>query len=90
MAIINTRRDSMESKIEPKRHGKPAERAAYTLSYYFKLMTSDDLKPIHLVDANVAEITSIVEDIIDAAVTEARRETFDMLRKYRGPTTRNY
>ena len=67
-------------KLTPNAMGTPAERAAFDLVYYFKLVTNKSLAPAELGDAAVRQIVGIVENVIDAAVKETMLYWFDCLR----------
>ena len=55
----------MSKQIIPNHYGKPEERAAYGLIYYFKLAIGEDVFRRNGGDLE-AEICSIVEDILEA------------------------
>ena len=63
----------MIKNLEPKLYGAPAERAAHTLIYYFKLAIGEEAFRRSGGDMEI-EITEIVQNTVNQAVAESHRE----------------
>lgn len=66
-------------KVEPKKHGTAAERAAFDLVWYFKVVLSEE-RPAYFSEENVQMIAGIVQNIVKAAVDEAEHKMLGTVR----------
>lgn len=77
----------MRSKqLIPNRNGTLAEKAAFDLVWYFKVVLSED-RPAYFSDENVLVIVGIVQNIIDAAAEDARYKIREIVRECMGDIT---